>query len=53
MSCPNDESLAALVDGSASDEQLSAWHDHIAMCDSCAAKAMRRQAGVHNDRDCR
>ena len=50
MSCLSDENLAALVSGSASDEQLSAWHDHIATCDSCAAKAMRRQAGMHNDR---
>jgi len=46
VSCLSDKNLAALVDGSASDEQLSAWHDHIATCDSCAAKAMRRQAGV-------
>ncbi|MBW8042147.1 MAG: protein kinase [Planctomycetes bacterium] len=42
----SNENLAALVDGSASDEQLSAWHDHIATCDSCAAKAKQRQAGV-------
>jgi len=46
VSCLSDENLAALVSGSASDKQLSAWHDHIATCDSCAAKAMRRQAGV-------
>ena len=50
MSCLSDENLAAWVSGSASDKPLSAWHDHIATCDSCAAKAMRRQAGVHNDR---
>ena len=51
MPCLSDENLAAVVDGSATDEQLSAWHDHIATCDSCAAKAMRRQAGVSDAPD--
>ncbi len=45
MSCLSDENLAAFVDGSATDEQLSAWHDHIATCDSCATRFARKQVG--------
>ena len=41
--CRIDDPLAALVDGSASDEPLSVWHDHIATCDSCAVRVARRE----------
>ena len=48
MSCLSDENRAAFADGSASDEQLSAWHawhDHIATCDACATRFAMNQVG--------
>ena len=45
MSCLSDENRTAFADGSATDERLSAWHDHIATCDACSTRFAMNQVG--------
>src|SRR5262249_23826393 len=42
--CLTDQDLAALVYGSASPEQISAWKQHLERCASCAARLEKERA---------
>ena len=44
--CLSDHDLRVLVEGSASDEEVSAWKAHIGSCDGCATRLARRQMGL-------
>ena len=44
--CLSDHDLRVLVEGSASDDEVSAWKAHIRSCDGCATRLARRQMGL-------
>ena len=47
--CLSDHDLTVLVEGSASDDEVSAWKAHIGSSDSCGARLARRQMGLGDD----
>ena len=49
--CLSDHDLRVLVEGSASDDEVSAWKAHIGSCDGCATRLARRQMGLTDGGD--
>ena len=46
--CLSDHDLTALVEGSASDDEVSAWKAHIGSCDACAERSAGKRAELRS-----